>query len=252
MASSNYLCVVGKFGQLAYHHAKFLSELRFLVGENAFPWTCREMLFQPSTTDLPYVFDVNVQAIARRYEDEGNQEGFLSLINVTYNWDTFGAPDGLYGKIVILEPEESAVVERTELVEKVFFALQNHIPLQEGEKIKLNLASKKLREDSSIPSSIKSFWMKITVERKGNITQHILFGARDEDKEGKKVHVFCRPGESPTYENTPRHHKPKVAPFRQVSGVVVKDGITHTYHIEPEDIGPNKEAPEEKSEIRKR
>lgn len=233
----DYICIIGKFGQLAYHQEKFVRELRSLVGENAFPWTDRQALFSPATSDLSYVFDEPMQAIAKQYEDCGNEDGFLSLIEITYNYDSFGASDGLYGKIVIRCDGGIAARESRDLISGVLIVLRSHVPLEEGQKVKLVLGVKGRPDDPKVPSSLKELWMKVIVQRQGKITQHILFG---EKGDAKKVHVFCRAGESPTYENTPNHLAPTVAPFRQISGVVVKDGITHTYHLEREEPQPNK------------
>jgi len=237
MPGENYICVIAKFKELSYHHAKFQNELRAIVGEEAFPWTRRELLFRPPNNDLPYVLDENVQQIAKRYEDCSNDKGFLSLISVTYNYDTFGAEDGLYGKIVVRVPRENQHPERTALIRKVLFAVHNHVPVEEGEKLKVDLTVKNLPSEVDVPSSIRSLWMKAIVERRGRITQHILFGKKGD---AKKVHVFRRTSEAPTYENTPAHHTPRVAPFRQICGVVVKDGMTHTYHLNPEEVQPSR------------
>lgn len=237
MPRENYICVIAKFKEFSYHHAKFLNELRAIVGEQAFPWTRRELLLRPPSAELPYVLDEDMEQIAKKYEDCRNEKGFLSLISVTYNYDSFGAEDGLYGKIVVRVPRENQRPERTALIRKVLFAVHNHIPFEEGQKLKIDLTIKNFPSEADIPSSIKSLWMKAIVERRGRITQHILFGKKGDPK---KVHVFRRVSEPPTYENTPAHQTPRVAPFRQIVGVVIKDGITHAYHLNPEEVRPEK------------
>lgn len=200
------------------------------------------MIFHPARTDIQYVFDEDMQKIAQSYEDCGNRAGFLSLISVSYNVDTFSSADGLYGKAVLQIPKYMELSKHSQLFAKVFHALQNHIHLQEGQKIKVDLLPNTLPSDTNVPPSVEELWMKANVEYKGRITQHIFFGVKGNSK---KVHVFRRVDESPTYEQTLEHHPPDIGPFKQIVGVVVKDGITHTFRICPEETQSNKESSQE-------
>lgn len=226
------VCVIGRFGELSYERNKLCAELKSLLPADVFPWADLQLLFHTARTDVQYIFDENMQKIAQGYEDSNNRAGFLSLTSVTYNLDTFSSADGLYGKVVLQIPVHLRLQEREQLFGKVFYVLQNHVPLREGQKIKIKL-----------PTLIKKLWLKINVEFRGSITQHIFFGTKGDSK---KVHIFKRSSESAIYENTPKHHSPKIAPFKQIGGVVVKDGIVHSYHVCPDEIKPNKENAEEK------
>ena len=236
------VCVIGRFGNLGCNRGKFVAELRSLLPESVFPWPEQQVVFHPERTDVQYVFDENMEKIVQGYEDSGNEAGLLSLISVTYNLDTFSSADGLYGKVLLQRSDSVSETDYPDLFAKVFFVMENHVPLQEGQKVKIDLISRKPPADADIPPSIRELWMKAIVEYRGNITQHILFGTRGDSR---KVHIFRRAGEPSTYENTPRHSTPNTAPFKQVVGAVTQDGVSYSFHINPEEIKPNKEDSEE-------
>lgn len=238
----DYTCVIGRFGNLGCNQSKFITELKSVLPENIFPWPEHQLVFHPQRTDVQYVFDEDMQSIVRGYEDSSNETGLLSLISVTYNFDTFSSVGGLYGKVLLCGSESVDQTDYRELVIKVFFVMENHVPLQEGQKVKIELIPHAFPANTNIPASVSEFWMKAIVEYRGNITQHILFGAKGESR---KVHIFRRAGQIPTYENTSRHSSPDIAPFKQFVGAIVKDGVSHSFHINPEEIKPNKEDQEE-------
>ncbi len=232
------VCVIGKFKEFSYHHARFLDDLRSTIGEEAFPWKGRELLFQPATTDMAYFFDESMRRIAEGFQNCGNAEGLRSLMSVWYNYDTFTAEDGLYAEVLARVPEqECQTLETSEVIPKVFFVIHNHTPMQEGEKVKFDLTAKAFPDDPRVASSIRDCWMRMNVEKRGRITNHIFLGKKGEIK---KVHIFSRPNEPATYENTPKHHPPRVLPFRKVTGVLVENGGTYSYHVNREGTRPNK------------
>lgn len=239
----DYICAIGRFGNLGCNIVNFIAELRTILPDGIFPWPEQKLVFHPKRNDVQYVFDENMQSIAQGYEETPNEAGLLSLISVTYNFDTFSSADGLYGKVLLCCPDSFDQTDYFELVKKVFFVMENHIPLQEGQRIKINLMPDEFPTNATIPPSVRELWMKAIIEYHGNITQHILFGKKGESR---KVHVFQRAGQIPTYENTTRHSSPDIAPFNQVVGTGVEDGIGYSFHINPKEIKPNKEDKEEK------
>src|SRR5574341_1749696 len=235
---NDYLCVIGRFGNLGCNQRRLIAELKLLLPEGAFPWQAQQVVFRPERTDMQYVFDEHMHKIASGFRESGNQAGLLSLISVTYNLDTFASADGLYGKVLFQRSDPTSETDYPEFVTKVFFVMEKHVPLQEGQKVRINLTPRRFPVDTDISPSIRGLWMKAIVEYRGNITQHILFGERGESR---KVHVFRRPGEHSTYERTSRHSSPDTAPFRQIVGAVVQGGVSYSFHINPEEIKPNKD-----------
>jgi hypothetical protein len=237
---NDYVCVIGRFGNLGCNRSKFIAELKLLLPEGVFPWATQQMVFHSESADVEYVFDENMQKIARGYEDSRNEAGLRSLLSVTYNVDTFSSADGLYGKVLLQRSESVREIDYPELFTRVFLVMENHVPLQEGQKVKISLISQKVSDEPDIPPSNREFWMKAIVEYRGNITQHILFGTKGNPR---KVHVFRRMEGPSTYENTPRHCSPDIAPFRQIVAAVIQEGVIHSFHVNPQEINPNKGDP---------
>lgn len=230
-----YTCIIGKFHHLACNRNKIFSEFYSILGNKIFPWLKLETMFRPETCNLEYVFDANMSDIASAYEKCGNIKGFESLICVTYNFDVFSSENGLYGKLLIQNPFLIESEAFNTLLAKVVHVFETHIPLVEGQKIKIK--SPKINPTASLPQ-VKKTWTTINIEfSKGTLTQHIMFG---EKGSSRKVHIF-RKNSGTTYENTPKHLSPKTMPFVKMGGIMSKDNIVHSFNVDCEKTPPDKE-----------
>jgi len=230
------VCVIGGFNGPGYDHDRFIGELRQAVGQDAFPWTGRELISSPGSALHPYVLDEHADRIVEAYGD--NEAGREALLAVWYCFDTFSAADRLYMKLLVRLPRACLQdLCSDQVVQRALCTIHSHQPFAGAGKIKLDASPKAGTGDSTGVAT--KVWSKLIVERKPGeekITTHILMGNRG-DRE--KVHIFSRIGESPTYEVSPTHRSPKTLPFRQATGVIVKDSQTYAYHVD-ENTAPNR------------
>jgi hypothetical protein len=250
------LCVIGRFGDLGYTRSKLVEELCAALPDGVFPWSEFEIAFTPESNDVAYFWDASFEAIARGYLRSMNLGGLRALMTVTYGLDTFTAPDGLYGKVLLNVPQDIDAPARLDWVSRVLAVLAQHQYISEGGKVSFDLLTKQALRDPSMLEGMRTLWMRATAQHSadyGNVTQHIYIGERGavaENDKTRKSHIFRRAGETPTYETgRPQDQAPsEVAPFVQIASVVVREGLTHSIHVRPSDVEPNMRPTVEKGE----
>src|SRR5689334_3970345 len=83
------ICIIARCTAPAVKPAVLIDELRFRLGKAHFPWHNVQQIFAPASSALPYFGDEHFQKIVAGYHAPENPAGLRSLVEVTYNLDSF-------------------------------------------------------------------------------------------------------------------------------------------------------------------
>jgi len=244
--AQRYLCVIGRFGDLGYRYDEVVDELRAVLPGDVFPWSAYEVVFAPETNDAAYFWDRSFEGIVRGYLRPMNLGGLRALLTATYGFDTFSSAEGSYGKVLLRIPENAKPSAFLRWANTVFDVLGQHRYLEGGTKVSFPIGSREAARHSSSSAILRTVWMKATAQHSpkyDTVTQHLYLGVGGEVTEdglSRKAHIFRRAQEPPRYESgRPQDVSPSdVAPFTQISAIVVRNGVTHSIHIRPDDVEP--------------